>query len=139
MWKQQSWVKIGINTVLMQKFCYCKWYMLPCCDDSEVERTSTDTLIFLKLFAAISDIIWTLLEINLLSKLRIFVLIGLTTWQFFFELVKFILTISKRNISPLKLQHSLQLMDTLKDRHLWLADNFFSLTEFWSKSRKKLF
>ena len=37
---------------------YYKSYLLPCCNGSKVEGTTTDTCVFLKLFAALSDLIY---------------------------------------------------------------------------------
>ena len=49
-------LKFSLNLKLWRKkFCYCELCRLPCCNDSKVERTCR-YIIFLKLFAAVSDL-----------------------------------------------------------------------------------
>ena len=85
---------------LMEPFCYRKSYRLPCCNGSKAERTSTDACIFLRLFGAVSNLTWWKYVCWKATNVCF-------DWSnncgYFFscELVKFILTTLKRNISPL--------------------------------------
>ena len=89
---------------MIQKICYCKSHGLPWCNGSKVGRTSTDTFIYI--FQIIYSHHWyDLMEMWLVKKLRICFDWSDNSGDFFRrKLVKIILTILRRNISPLKIK-----------------------------------
>ena len=82
-YEDKAQLRVNLNLKLWWENFIVKHTRFPCCNGSKVEKTSTDKCIFHNMYIC-SHLWFDLMEICLLTKLRICVLIGVTIEVTFF-------------------------------------------------------